>query len=163
MAEVIGNNTKHNYLVRKMNASDLTEVMAIDLECFSENWTKDMWLEELENSLTDYIVVFSGEKMVAFAGMWLIVGEAQITRVAVKKAKQGLGIGKFTTLKLIQIAFNTGAFGVTLEVRKGNLAAQKVYQSLGFKTEGVRKNYYDNKEDALIMWRRFSEEELNQI
>jgi ribosomal-protein-alanine N-acetyltransferase len=41
---------------------------------------------------------------------------------------------------------------VTLEVRKSNLAAQKLYQSMGFLTTGVRKGYYsDDGEDALAM------------
>ena len=159
MLEEIENITESDYNVRRMHSSDIEKAMEVDKSCFSESWTEKMWLEELGNILSHYIVVFSGKELVAFAGMWIIVGEAQIIRVAVKKELQGKGLGKFVTSKLVQKACDAECFGITLEVRKSNLAAQSVYKYLGFKTEGERKNYYDdNNEDALIMWKRFTQE-----
>lgn len=164
MFDQIKNIDESIYNIRRMHSSDLEKVMEVDKYCFSKPWNEKMWLEELKNNLTYYLVVFSGTDLVAFAGMWTIVGEAQIVRVAVKKELQGRGLGKIVTSKLVQRAFETNCFAVTLEVKTKNLSAQSVYKFLGFKTEGMRKNYYtDTHEDAFIMWRRFTEEELNQI
>ena len=54
---------------------------------------------------------------------------------------------------LINKAWELGAVAVTLEVRESNIAAQKVYLTCGFASEGIRPNYYeDNHENAIIMW-----------
>lgn len=164
MFEKIEGINERDYNIRRMHSSDLDKVMQVDKYCFDKPWNEKMWLEELKNNLTYYVVIFSGNELVAFAGMWTIVGEAQIVRVGVKKELQGKGLGKLVTLKLVQRALETNCFGVTLEVRKLNLPAQGAYKHLGFKIEGERKNYYtETHEDALIMWRRFTEEELNRI
>ena len=53
----------------------------------------------------------------------------------------------------INKAWELGAVAVTLEVRESNIAAQKVYLTCGFASEGIRPNYYeDNHENAIIMW-----------
>lgn len=62
----------------------------------------------------------------------------------------GLGIIQV----MIEFTSKEGMMHHTLEVRKSNRAAINLYEKFGFKTEGVRKEYYvNNKEDALIMWR----------
>jgi ribosomal-protein-alanine N-acetyltransferase len=45
-----------------------------------------------------------------------------------------------------------GAESMSLEVRVSNKAALKLYRSCGFKIQGLRKKYYQNNEDAYIMW-----------
>jgi ribosomal-protein-alanine N-acetyltransferase len=42
----------------------------------------------------------------------------------------------------------------TLEVRRSNVVAIRLYEREGFRAAGVRRHYYqDNGEDALVMWR----------
>ena len=56
---------------------------------------------------------------------------------------------------LMREAREDGVQAFTLEVRAGNKIAINLYESLGFRTEGVRRGYYDHpKEDGLIMWQR---------
>ena len=53
------------------------------------------------------------------------------------------------------ITFERGVEDFTLEVRAGNDVAIRLYESLGFLTEGVRPHFYDKPvEDGLIMWLR---------
>jgi ribosomal-protein-alanine N-acetyltransferase len=55
----------------------------------------------------------------------------------------------------METAARLGARRATLEVRRSNHAARRIYERLGFEIAGVRRNYYSNPiEDALILWRR---------
>jgi ribosomal-protein-alanine N-acetyltransferase len=139
--------------VRLMTEADIPAIKNIDLDAFATLWSTELWQHELHNSLAKYLVLLHDKHIVAYAGYWLVAGEAQISRVAVAKALRGQGLGKFITRELIQHAWNEKAEAVTLEVRKGNLAAQKVYLDCGFINSGIRPHYYeDNNEDAVIMW-----------
>ncbi len=89
-----------------------------------------------------------------YIGMWLIVDEGHITNLAVHPAYRRRGIGRLLLKSLIQAGKRYGLRRLTLEVRRSNLAAQKLYMEFGFTTVGVRSRYYlDNHEDALIMWK----------
>ena len=73
--------------------------------------------------------------------------------MAVAKAELGKNYGTQLTAALIKKAWELEAEAVTLEVRESNIAAQKVYLTCGFASEGIRPNYYeDNHENAVIMW-----------
>jgi ribosomal-protein-alanine N-acetyltransferase len=56
---------------------------------------------------------------------------------------------------VLETAIASGATSATLEVRASNQAARALYEGLGFKVEGVRRDYYQEpREDALILWNR---------
>ena len=91
--------------------------------------------------------------VVGYAGLWMMVDDAHITTVAVRKEFRGQGLGKVLMLEMLEIAHQLGTRMVTLEVRVSNQVAIRMYEDLGFQTKGVRPRYYtDNKEDANIMW-----------
>lgn len=95
----------------------------------------------------------SQERIVGFAGMWLMLDEAHVTTIGVKPSLRGHGFGELLFAALLDIAIQVGARRATLEVRVSNVAAQSLYRKYGFREEGVRRRYYsDNNEDALIMW-----------
>ncbi len=149
----MGKTAKEGIITRKMSAADLKAVQAIEQESFHDSWAVESWLDELNSSLANYIVLEQDGIIKGFAGFWLIAGEAQVTRVAVAKDERGKGLGRILTEALIAAALQENAEAVTLEVRKSNIAAQTVYTQTGFIVSGVRPNYYvDNKEDAIIMW-----------
>lgn len=139
--------------IRNLTAADLTAVCKIDEQSFFDAWSQSMWLDELNNSLTTYLILEENDKVLGYAGFWLVAGEAQITRVAIDQDERERGLGTRLTAALINKAWELGAVAVTLEVRESNTAAQKVYLTCGFASEGIRPNYYeDNHENAVIMW-----------
>lgn len=149
-------------IIRQFSAGDIIEVCKIENSTFFDAWSESMWLDELNNSLTTYIVMEENGKVIGYAGYWLVAGEAQITRVAVAEGERERGLGTRLTAALIKLAWNEGADAITLEVRQSNTAAQKMYLTCGFRAEGVRPGYYaDNQEDAVIMW-LYREAETNE-
>jgi len=92
------------------------------------------------------------EHIVGFAGLWFAVDEAHLTTIAVLRRHRRQGIGELLLISAIELAAETGARFVSLEVRASNVEAQALYRKYGLFKTGVRRGYYtDNREDALIM------------
>jgi ribosomal-protein-alanine N-acetyltransferase len=92
------------------------------------------------------------EYLSGMAGIWMMVDEAHIVTIAVRKNRKNLGLGEWLLINIIELAKQLRAKYVTLEVRVSNKTAQALYEKYGFTRAGTRKKYYsDNGEDALIM------------
>lgn len=140
-------------LIRRMTMDDVPAVAAIEAATFPTPWSEDAFRKEItDNPVARYLVAEKDGAVIGFAGAWIILDESHITNIAVLAAQRGRGYGRALTAGLMQYLANLGAAYATLEVRKSNLTAQNLYQSLGFVRVGVRKRYYeDNGEDALLM------------
>lgn len=140
--------------IELMELKDLDEVMEVEQQCFTTPWSRYAFTCELkDNHLSRYIVVRHQDKIVGYAGMWMILDEAHVTNVGVIPEYRGQGIGEQLMRALILMAKNLGLKKMTLEVRKSNYIAQNLYSKLGFEPAGIRRGYYlDDKEDAVIMW-----------
>lgn len=138
--------------IRRMTLSDVDGVHAIEAATFPKPWSRKDFVKEMtQNTCARYLVTVEDEKIIGFAGAWIVLDEAHITNIAVLKEYRGRGIGRKLTQALLQYCANLGVVYATLEVRKSNAVAQTLYQSLGFEYVGVRKRYYeDNGEDALL-------------
>ncbi|MCE5341981.1 MAG: ribosomal protein S18-alanine N-acetyltransferase [Eubacteriales bacterium] len=139
--------------VRRMTAEDVSQVVEIEKATFATPWSRQSFLDEMEkNACARYLVAEEDGRIIAYGGAWIILEEGHITNIAVKQDSRGKGVGKALLKALMQYAANLGVQYLTLEVRKSNMTAQKLYEAFGFQTLGVRKDYYeDNGEDALLM------------
>jgi len=139
--------------VEPMSVDDIPAVHAIESASFPTPWPPYAFRQEIEtNRMARYLVVRAGERLIAYAGIWLMVDEAHITTFAVLPVYRRRGIGGRLLLELIDLAADLGATVVTLEVRLSNAVARRLYQAFGFRPVGVRPRYYsDDGEDALIM------------
>lgn len=140
--------------IRKMQYSDINHVMEVEKSSFTSPWTKEIFYQEIEkNSYAHYFVVESNEQVIGYAGMWIVVDDAQITNIAIKPDYRGFRIGERLFQHIYQHAIQNGVKRLSLEVRASNYVAQRLYRKFGLVPGGVRKNYYtDNQEDAIIMW-----------
>jgi len=137
---------------RHMTACDIDAVHEIEMLSFTVPWSRDAFIQEMDNLCARYIVVVRNGRVVAYAGMWLVIDEGHITNVAAHPDCRGQGLGEAAMRALIKLAADTGLRYMTLEVRRSNIVAQSLYRKLGFTDVGFRKRYYpDNREDALIM------------
>lgn len=130
----------------------LSQMAEIEKEAFDTPWSVSMFIPELTCEDAVYVVGTRGEEVVCYGGFHKVLDEGHITNIAVKSTERGKGIGKFLMATIISTARGRGVKHLTLEVNVNNVKAINMYESFGFKTEGVRKRYYNNRDDALIMW-----------
>lgn len=143
-------------IIREMIKADVENIAEIEKEAFTTPWPEEAFLDELnKNDLAFYLVAEVDGKAVAYGGIWLIINEGHITNIAVKEEYKGNGIGNMIVKGLITYCAVKKIDNMTLEVRKSNTVAINLYEKNGFKSYGVRPNYYaDTGEDAIIMWRK---------
>jgi len=143
--------------IREMSLEDVDLVCVLEEMAFSMPWHKESFIEMIENKDALYLVADDEERgVVACCGVRSIVGEGDISNVVVHPdfRKKGIAYDMLTQL----ISRGEKDFGIkefTLEVRLSNMGAIHLYEKLGFVSEGIRKNFYEEPvEDALIMWKR---------
>ena len=91
-------------------------------------------------------------RIVGYAGLWFNVDEAHVTNVAVQPDEQRCGVATALLLALAEATIERGDAAWTLEVRVSAKGAQELYRRFGFTPAGVRARYYENTEDAIVMW-----------
>lgn len=147
-------NSCHRYKIEQMRPEDAAEAAAIEARIFSMPWSENGFRMSIVSSDTLYLCVRDGENMIAYCGLLQSFDEADITNVAVREEYRSQGVGRAMLEALMEGGKERGISRFTLEVRVGNKTALHLYESLGFVSAGIRKNFYDlPKEDAVIMWK----------
>ena len=140
-------------VVDPMRLEDVQAVHEIERLSFRTPWPAYAFEQELRgNRLARYVVARAGDRVVGFAGVWLMVDDAHVTTFGVHPDWRRQGIGRQLLLNLAELSSAIGARRMTLEVRVSNVAAQALYGAFGFQVVGRRPRYYtDDDEDALVM------------
>lgn len=142
--------------IRRMEEGDLDQVCAIEEETFSMPWSRKSFRDTLSYYHTLFLVAELDGEIAGYCGCYQSLEEAEITNIAVRRQLRGHGIGRRLLMELMRLGKEQGAFAYTLEVRVSNQAAIHLYESLGFVSFGIRKNFYEKpREDAMIMWRHW--------
>lgn len=135
---------------RRMEAADLDGVMEIEQAAFHDAWTREMISAELAPDFFRCPLVMETDgRLCAFAFLWLFEDEAHLNNFAVhpRFRRKGLGL-KFLHYIFERFRENKELF---LEVRASNSAAINLYHTCGFRQIDLRKKYYMDGEDALVM------------
>ena len=138
---------------RQMTPEDAAGVELVEKASFAVPWSREAFWQEAASERAFYLLVLEDERIIGYAGTWIILDEAQITNVAIVPEYRGQGIGSQLMKELICQVKARGATAMTLEVRPSNAPAIALYTSFAFRDTGRRPGYYqDNGEDAIIMW-----------
>jgi [ribosomal protein S18]-alanine N-acetyltransferase len=141
-------------------------VMAIEAVSYPKPWSQGVFESELaqvRSGARRYLVARrvdgqghgrgrSRGRIVGYAGLWFNADEAHVTNVAVQPEQQRSGVATALLLGLADSAIDRGCAAWTLEVRVSSKGAQELYRRFGFSPAGVRARYYENTEDAIVMW-----------
>lgn len=139
-----------------MRLGDLDEVMEIERLSFRAPWSRQVFIEELDRDWAHIDVVKerrpAGLKVTAFCNYWLVRDEVHILNIATHPDERRKGHAERLLQHVVEFARRHACRYITLEVRRSNQGAIKLYRSFGFRPVGIRPNYYvEDNEDAIVM------------
>lgn len=141
--------------VRELRDGDIEELARIEAESFSMPWSAEAFRDLLSHSYCTYLVALADGQVAGCCGYTAVCGEANIDNVVVDPALRCCGIAQALLRELILRGRTSGVEAFTLEVRVSNHIAIHIYEKFGFRSEGIRPNFYEKPiEDANIMWLR---------
>lgn len=139
-------------VIRPMEMSDLQDVYAIEVAAYPRPWPIKCFIDEMnKNRFARYVVAGDGGgTILGYLGMWIISGEAHITNVAVDPPFQRRKVAEQLLVNSLEYALAHRCNSIYLEVRRYNIAAQRLYTRYRFMPTRIRERYYqDNNEDAI--------------
>ena len=156
LTRFLGRSADGGLVIEPLRRRHLAAVMPIENSSYPKPWTLNVFNNEIEmmrRGERTYLVARDGATVVGYAGMMYAVDDAHVTNIAVASDRQRHGVATRLLAELAWAAIERGSLAMTLEVRVSNVAAQRLYHRFGFEAAGIRKNYYENVEDAIVMWR----------
>ena len=137
------------YEIGRLSEEHLSDVAEIECLCFSEPWSKNSLRLLCEKGGFGAVAVSDG-RVLAYAGMTTVLDEGAVTNIATHPSARRRGFGRAVTKALLTYASANGIKQVFLEVRESNEAAIRLYESLGFLSCGIRKNFYRQPTESAV-------------
>ncbi len=135
-----------------MRLEDLESVLTIEQSSFPTPWSRNMFIEEMENRNSRLVVFKIDGSIVGYVCFWAVLDEAHLLNIAVHPSRRHEGIGRLIMAEIERLCMKEGLKRIILEVARKNTFARDLYRKCGFDSVGFRKNYYTaTKDDALIM------------
>lgn len=160
-------NEKKNYYVRTATPEDADIIAEMAAKYLTHSWDAGEIRKDMEQNPNSryFVVVRSGKafpgqayrgesEIVGYISYWNVLGQGEIHDVVVSEDFRRRGLGRKLVNHILRKGRHEGICDFTLEVRSRNEVAIKLYEEFGFRSEGIRKGYYDDADDAVIMWRR---------
>jgi ribosomal-protein-alanine N-acetyltransferase len=142
-------------VVEPMRRRDVAAIQTIETVSYPKPWTPAVFESEIELSRRGerhYVVARRDGRLVGYAGLMFVVGDAHVTNIASAPRQRRSGIATRLLAELAWAAIERDCQAMTLEVRASNTGAQALYRRFGFAPVGVRQKYYENVDDAIVMW-----------
>lgn len=146
------------FIIGEYQQGDLPQISLLEREIFSTPWTEALFLQEASSPLSRILVARSregerGKAVLGYLIFWLVSREFHLQKLAVRQDYRRYGIASALLSQAFAEAIACQCRSATLEVRRSNDVAFRLYRRFGFTVEGVRPRYYDDTgEDALILW-----------
>lgn len=133
--------------------AEMEAVLAVERACYPNPWSRDLFLREYDNPRSNVDLLWAGGELAGYLVGWYLHGELQIMNVATAPEFRRRGVGRRLLQHALERARGKGLERTLLEVRMGNAGAVALYESLGFRRDAVRRRYYADGEDAVLMSR----------
>lgn len=140
-------------VLRPMREADLPAVLAVEQAAYEFPWTLAIFRDCLRVGYPGH--VYEGPAgLIGHGVMSFAAGECHLLNVCIHPDYRRQGLGRGLVEYLLALARRRGAHVALLEVRVSNVAAYRLYMSLGFDEIGLRESYYparNGREDAIIL------------
>ena len=135
--------------------ADLEAILAIERASFAHPWPREAFTRDLVESFARLEVLrrLSDGAILGFTSYWLAADEIHLLNLATAPGSRRRGLASQILRHLLDFGQAEGYRVIWLEVRRGNNAAQQLYLKFAFQPAGVRRRYYEDREDALLMAR----------
>lgn len=143
-----------NYRIVPMTAAHLDAVADLEKICFPEDpWSRRIFEETLSNENTTSLLALAEDGTVwGYLFFSAVLDEGDVDNIAVAPEARRQGVASALLEEFHRYGREHGLAGLFLEVRPSNTGAAALYEKLGYREVGRRKNYYlDPKEDAIMM------------
>lgn len=137
--------------IRFFTESDLDEILKIEQASFSDPWPKEAFLPVLRFPVLQGFLAEEGGQVLGYACTQVVFEEMELQNIAVAPTARGKGVGAALLAAAQSDAKTRGAEYGFLEVRVSNAPAIALYRKFGYEAVGVRKKYYPDGEDAVVM------------
>ncbi len=159
LARLLGGLETERVVIEPMRRRHLAQVMPIERAAYPKPWSRAVFeseLDQVRGGSRHYVVARRGRSVVGYAGLWITPDpdgdQAHVTNVAVAPEQRRTGVATELMVALARHAIGRRCVAWTLEVRVSSTGAQELYRRFGFAPAGVRTRYYENTEDAIVMW-----------
>jgi len=151
-------------VIEPMRIRHVAQIMDIERNAYPRPWSANVFHDELRearNGRRHYVIAKRGRTVIGYGGIMFVPrggstdggdAEAHITNIAVHPDERRSGVATRLLGTLAGEAIRRGCAAWTLEVRATSRGAQELYRRFGFVPAGVRKKYYENDIDAIVMW-----------
>ena len=140
-----------NFQISTMTLEDFENIQDIFTSDFDSFWSPSILKQELLCDNSYFIVAKNKSEIIGFAGFKALLDTADLMNIVVKKSYRNQGIGSLLLKELMHLFYSFSLSSLYLEVNENNFPAIRLYQKFGFKKIDVRKNYYPNEQNAIIM------------
>jgi ribosomal-protein-alanine N-acetyltransferase len=141
--------------IRPMHELDVPVVAAIERSAYQFPWSEGIFRDCLRVGYVCRVVDVDGD-LGGYGIMSVGAGEAHILNVCIRDEYRSRGYARKILSYLLERARAAGMHEAFLEVRPSNVAAARLYHSLGFEQVGIRRGYYQatvGREDAAVLRR----------
>jgi ribosomal-protein-alanine N-acetyltransferase len=130
--------------IRAVTAEDREPVMRIGRAALAEWWGRDAFVDAVLGDPTRQILLAPDEagRPVAFIDYRRELGEIRVHNLATHPSHRRRGHATSLLRRVIEDSPARGVLEISLEVRRSNGAAIRLYRRIGFETIGVRQLYY---------------------
>ncbi len=140
-----------NLIIKNADISFVDDIAELEKLCFYPPWSPTQIENEINKESAIFLVCICNGAFVGYVSGDNIAGELYIGNIAIKNEYQGKGLGYCLMQEIIKRAKNQNCSLLTLEVRKSNVTARKLYEKCGLSLVGERRNFYSHPaEDACI-------------
>ncbi|MDR3049135.1 MAG: ribosomal protein S18-alanine N-acetyltransferase [Elusimicrobiota bacterium] len=129
----------------------LNDIADIEKDSFQNPWSKSMLSDSVSNSNVSFDIILFDGKVIGYCISLYCGIELEILSIAVTKEQRRKGNAAVLFKFVLSDAVKKGVKSAFLEVGKSNMTAQNFYKSFEFELSSIRKKYYANGEDALVL------------
>jgi [ribosomal protein S18]-alanine N-acetyltransferase len=155
LERVLDRSSSRLVTIERMKVRHVRDVIEIERGAYPKPWTAQVFHDELHEARAGrrhYVVARRARAVIGYGGLMFVADEAHVTNIAVHPHERRRKVGTRILAALALTAIERGCAAWTLEVRATSRGAQDLYRSFGFAPAGIRRNYYENETDAIVMW-----------